>query len=222
MSLPAGTGRRIGILGGTFDPVHIGHLKIAAAVQRRFALDSVVFIPAANPPHKAAIAIAPVKDRIAMLQCAIRGQEGFYLSTMEAERVGPSYSVDTLSRLRAALAGDTELFFIVGIDAFEEIATWKEYRHLPDFAHLVVVNRPHHTLEQLNQLILRHFTGFRYNGDSAAWESPLQIGRIYALSTAPVAVSSTRIRQQVRDGEPVGQLVPPCVAQYIADNGLYR
>ncbi len=222
MSLPSATGRRIGILGGTFDPVHIGHLKIAAAVQRRFALDSVVFIPAANPPHKSAIAIAPLKDRLAMLQCAIRGQEGFYLSTMEAERVGPSYSVDTLSRLRTTLAGDTELFFIIGIDAFEEIATWKSYRHLPDFAHLVVVNRPDHTLEQLNQLISRHFNGFHYDSDSDAWKSAAQIGRIYALSTAPVAVSSTRIRQQLRAGEPVDQLVPPCVAQYIADNELYR
>ena len=130
------------MLGGTFDPVHTGHLAIADTAAAQFALDSVLFIPASLPPHKQDYTVSSFEDRAAMLESALSKRPGFFISRLEADRTGPSYSIDTLAELRQQLGNEVNLYFIIGMDAFAEIVTWKEYDRLLDFAHFIVVDRP--------------------------------------------------------------------------------
>ena len=144
MELPHNLGRRVGILGGTFDPVHNGHLAIAEAVRQALALSGLLFIPAFLPPHKPTYTISPFVQRAAMLELAVVDRPGFFVSLLEAEREGPSYSIDTLRTLRQTLGEEVHLFFIIGMDAFAEIHTWKANRELLDQASFVVMGRPDH------------------------------------------------------------------------------
>lgn len=221
MGLPSRLGRRIGILGGTFDPVHAGHLAIARAAQARFSLDLVLFVPAAQPPHKLRQPLAPFADRVRMLELALAGQPGLALTEMEKERAGPSYSIDTLRELRQGLGEEVRLFFLIGMDAFVEITTWKQHAELFRYAEFVVIGRPDVCGEELPGCIARDFPGFRAE-DPSSWVSQDGRGRIHSLAMASIAVSATGIRRRVAGGENFAGLVPEAVREYITRHGLYR
>ncbi|MGV1099400.1 nicotinate-nucleotide adenylyltransferase [Thiovibrio sp. JS02] len=220
MDLPEHIGRRVGILGGTFDPVHNGHLAVARAVREELKLDALLFVPASLPPHKLNYPISPFRHRLAMLALAIEGRQGFFLSAMEGKRLGPSYSIDTLRALRAALPADTELFFIIGMDAFAEITSWKQYPHLLDQAHFVVAGRPDQCPLSCRQSVAVNFPAYREDAASGVFRGP-RPGTIIPLAFPPEAVSATQIRQRVARGEAIGDLVPAAVAEYIAGHRLY-
>ena len=223
MELPHNLGTRVGILGGTFDPVHNAHLAIAEAVRQALALSGLLFVPAFLPPHKPTYAISPFAHRLAMLELAVADRPGFQVSRLEAEREGPSFSIDTLKALRLWLGPEAELFFIIGMDAFAEIHTWKAYRELLDYASFVVIGRPDHCQQSCGQTVVADFPGYAFVEALGSWggESD-QEGAIYPLAVPPMEVSSTAIRQAVREGKSIQGLVPEAVVQYIEAHGLYR
>lgn len=218
---PPDIGTKLGVLGGTFDPVHRGHLAVAEKAQKRFNLDSVVFIPAAQPPHKPNYIISSFKDRLAMLEQAITGHPLFYISRLEAERQGPSYSVDTLAELRNVLGEKGEIYFIIGMDAFTEISTWKQYERLLHFADFVVVDRPAQCRERLAEVVRQWFNNYSYDAQKGVWTAGPAAGKIYPMDMEPVPVSSTQIREMVKKGRRITGLVPEKVAEYIKKNDLY-
>ena len=221
MDLPREIGQRVGVLGGTFDPVHNGHLAVAEAARRQLELDSLVLIPAAQPPHKSRLHLTPFHHRLAMLRLAVKDRPGLLVSSLEAERPGPSYSVDTLSALREYLGDHVSLFFLVGIDAFVEISTWKCYRQLPLLADIVVVDRPGAESHRLADAVHRAFPGYLADSGQDLWRGPDGLGGIRTLAMAPVDVSSTDVRLLAAAGRSITHLLPPAVAHYIGKHHLY-
>lgn len=222
MELPRNLGWRVGILGGTFDPVHNGHLAVAEAVRKALALSSILFVPAFLPPHKPTYAISPFAHRAAMLELAVADRSEFFVSRLEAERGGVSYSIDTLRTLHQTLGKEAQLFFIIGMDAFAEIHTWKANRHLLDYASFVVIGRPDHCRQSCGQTVAANFPGYTLAENHGCWQGEPGRGVIYPVAMAPVKVSSTEIREAVRQGSSIRALVPGAVADYIEAQGLYR
>ena len=222
LAFPHNLGKRVGILGGTFDPVHNGHLAIAEAVSQAMTLSGLLFVPAFLPPHKPTYAISPFAHRAAMLELAVAGRPGFFVSRLEAEREGPSYSIDTLRTLRQALGKDVSLFFIIGMDAFVEIHTWKANRELLDHASFVVIGRPDHCQQSCGQTVAANFPGYAFVEASGSWQGNPGQGAIHPVAVPPIKVSSTEIREAIRQGRSVRDIVPASVADYIAAQGLYR
>lgn len=218
---PPDIGTRIGTLGGTFDPVHVGHLAIAEKAQKKFNLNSVLFIPAAQPPHKLDYIISSFEDRVAMLGQATAGRSDFFISRLEAERQGPSYSIDTLAELRKILGENVRFYFIIGMDAFVEIASWKQYDRLLLSADFVVVDRPAQCMERSAEVVQQYFTSYVYDVQKGFWSVEAVAGKIYSMAMEPVPVSSTQVRELVKKGERITGLVPEKVAEYIKKNGLY-
>ena len=144
---------RLGVLGGTFDPVHNGHLAMADHLLNTCRLDSLLFIPAARPPHKDHLQTTPFDDRLTMLEIAVRSDQRFMVSDLEAHRDGPSYSIDTLIEMKKMLADEVQLFFIIGVDAFVELNSWKNPRGLTDYANLLVIDRPGYPLAMVETLV---------------------------------------------------------------------
>ena len=188
-------GRRICLFGGTFDPIHEAHLKIAAEAAKRFALDKVVFVPAANPPHKEAAGLTPYEDRFRMVELACARYPKFTVSRMEEGRER-SYTVDTLERFRKELAAADRLFFLIGSDAFDELETWKRWQDVVKLTQFIVVGRP----------------GREYHVPENA--------RFQSLDGLDLPVTSTSIRARLRSGEPTPELPDP-VRKYIEERGLY-
>jgi nicotinate-nucleotide adenylyltransferase len=190
--------QRIGIMGGTFDPVHHGHLVAASEVADRFALDEVVFVPTGEPWQKGEV--SPAEDRYLMTVIATASNPRFHVSRADIERDGPTYTVDTLRDLHAVYGPDTELFFITGADALERILSWKDAHEIFALAHLVGVTRP----------------GFVLSDDH------LPADTVTLVEVPAMAISSSDCRARVAAGKPVWYLVPDGVVQYIAKRALYR
>jgi nicotinate-nucleotide adenylyltransferase len=190
---------RIGVMGGTFDPIHHGHLFAAAEVHHASSLDRVVFVPTGQPWQKTESNVTPGEQRLEMTKIAIASNDAFDVSRIEVDRGGPTYTVDTLRELRE---DDAELFFITGADAILEILTWKDPDEALALATFVAVTRPGHDLNDLASLEM---------GD-----------RVVVLEIPALAISSTDIRRRVAEGRPIRYLVPDAVAGYIAEHGLYR
>ncbi len=220
-SIAAG-GQRIGILGGTFDPVHNGHLAAAQAMLARFSLDRLLLVPAVQSPHKQEYTVTGFAHRAAMLELVAPFIANAVVSRVESERPPPSYSIDTLRQLRQQLGDAPALYFATGLDAFMEIGLWKEYDRLPRLANLVVVNRATHEMTGMRQVMARYFPRFAYDPARQAWFHRQGEGAVYPLNMVPVAASSTLIRQRVGEGLSISHLVLPPVATYIAEHGLYR
>lgn len=199
--------KRLGLLGGTFDPVHNGHLLIAAEARRRFRLQELRFVPAGQPPHKHGRQVTPPGERLAMVRLAIGDEPGLSVSSIEVERDGPSYTVDTLTQVRAEEGPDCELFFIVGGDALPDLLSWRAPGRLLELCTLVVFRRPGVAPMDLD-LLRAHL--------------PAVAAKVTVVDGPQLAVSGTAIRQRVRAGLPVDDLVPPLVAAYIERHGLYR
>jgi nicotinate-nucleotide adenylyltransferase len=191
--------RRIGIMGGTFDPIHHGHLVAASEVQSRFDLDEVVFVPTGQPYQKADRDISPAEDRYLMTVIATASNPRFSVSRVDIERGGPTYTLDTLVDLRAAYP-DCELFFITGADALAQILSWHNVNGVFDLAHFVGVTRP----------------GFQLD------DGHLPEGAVTLVEVPAMAISSTNCRARVAKGDPVWYLVPDGVVQYISKRSLYR
>ena len=214
---------RTGIYGGTFDPIHIAHLRMAVEVRELFALDRVVLIPCNTPSHKANGAMASAQDRLCMTQAAIEGCPGLEASDMEIRQGGTSYTVATLEALQGT---DQELFFILGLDAFLEIRTWKEYERLFSLAHFIVLSRPWQGdkaelfhMEQFIQDRLIHLIkpDLRHGVFQARHSGNL----VYFAKTTALDISATHIRQAVQSGKSIRFLVPPTIEEYIREAGLY-
>ncbi|HKD99073.1 MAG TPA: nicotinate-nucleotide adenylyltransferase [Micromonosporaceae bacterium] len=191
--------RRIGIMGGTFDPIHHGHLVAASEVADRFVLDEVVFVPTGEPWQKGPEVSAP-EDRYLMTVIATASNPRFAVSRVDIDRDGPTYTVDTLHEMREVYGSDAELFFITGADALSKILSWKDADEIFKLAHLVGVTRP----------------GFVLSDEHLPAES------VSLVEVPAMAISSTACRARVAAGQPVWYLVPDGVVQYIAKRHLYR
>jgi len=196
--------RRIGVFGGSFDPIHIGHLLIASDICDQLALDAVHFVLAPRPPHKLRL-MAADEDRIAMLRLAIEPDPRFILDLREFERPGLSYSVQTLASF-AAECPEAERYFLMGEDSLADFPTWYEPERILDLAHLAVACRPGRDADP-GEIIRR---------------LPIGRDRIHMVETPELAISSSLIRERRRRGELIRYLVPASVEQYIVEQGLYR
>ena len=212
---------KTGILGGTFNPIHLAHLRIAEQAQQTFRLDRVIFIPAADPPHKTIAGEVSFAHRMAMVERAIRDYPAFEASDLETRRSGKSFSVDTLEILqRQDPAG--ERFFIIGLDSYREIASWKDFARLFSLCHLVVATRPGVVIENpLEPLPVAIRGDFCY--DSPTGKILHKSGNyVYFLAGNQSDISSTQIHRRLVAGRSIRQLVPAAVADYIEEHGLYR
>lgn len=184
------------LFGGTFDPVHIGHLRIANEALKAVSLTQVIFVPAGSPPHKEPTRVTPFEDRARMLEIACAPYSSFAVSRIEADQQ-PSYTVNTLARFRQDMGADDELFFLIGADAFDEIRTWHEWQRVLSLASFIVVSRP----------------GKTYAIPEGA--------RVHPLDGIELPMSSSELRDRLRNGDPVPE-VPAEVREYIESRGLYR
>jgi nicotinate-nucleotide adenylyltransferase len=207
----------LGVLGGTFDPIHNGHLAAAAAAQRALGLDRVRFIPSARPPHRTDSPGASGYHRLQMIALAVADTPGWEASSLEINREGRSYTFDTLTTIaRDEGLSPSRIFFITGADAFAEIATWHRYPDVLDRAHFVVVARAGTALEGLRAR-LPHLAP-RMTANALDASTP----RVILLEAQTPEVSATDIRRRVANGESIDELVPSAVAAYIDRNSLYR
>jgi len=212
---------KIGVMGGTFNPIHIGHLRSAEEVREAFDLDRVIFIPSADPPHKGKKGIIDIHDRLELVTEAVRENPFFIASDIEARRDGKSYTVDTLREIRSRLDDGGELFFILGLDAFLEIETWYHYRDLFDLSHFVVTDRP--TSESHNPpLVLPETLAALFeNVDGRTLLHPSG-NRVYYHNISALDISATEIRRLVGEGFSIRYLVPERVYDTITQKGYYR
>jgi len=219
----AAQARAIALFGGSFDPIHFGHLAVARAAVRRFRLDAVHFIPSGRPPHKPKSRLTPYPHRFAMAALACANEPRFLVSLAEAPASLPggraSYSIDTVARCRRELGPRDRLYFIVGADSFLQLPTWRRYETLLDSCDFLVASRPGSSLRQLRQVIPHHLLR-----PSRPAPNSLRLRRttVYLLSTVHRHISSTEIRRRCRAGRPIGRLVPRSVEEYIRKQALYR
>jgi nicotinate-nucleotide adenylyltransferase len=195
--------RRIGVMGGTFDPIHLGHLVAAEEARWQFDLDRVVFVPAGRPWQKP-VGVTPPEDRYLMTVLATASNPAFTVSRLEIDHPGPTYTVDTLRRLRAEQTDDTRLYFIIGADAVLQILSWKEPDQVLAQAEFIAATRPGFDLDRLVSQV------------------PGATDRIHLMKIPALAISASDIRARVARGAPIQYLVPDCVARYIHEHGLYQ
>ncbi|CUS33215.1 nicotinate-nucleotide adenylyltransferase [Candidatus Nitrospira nitrificans] len=218
---------RLGLLGGSFNPIHHGHLAIARHVQERLRLSQVLFIPTGDPPHKRDGALASANVRLEMVRLAIADDPLFTVSDIEMQRKGKSYSIDTIRAVRQQYGPSTELFFIIGLDAFLDFPTWREPQELLRICRFVVVPRPGQSFRALAEMSLlppldpesltELDTGALNRLDIAV---PSASG-VTCLAVPPCSTSASEIRRRVRNGLPLVNMLPPLVESYILRHSLY-
>jgi nicotinate-nucleotide adenylyltransferase len=191
---------RIGVMGGTFDPIHHGHLVAASEVGHFYSLDEVIFVPTGQPWQKKGRRVSPAEDRYLMTVIATASNPRFSVSRVDIDRPGPTYTIDTLRELRSLHGPDAELFFITGADALKQIMTWQDADELFKLAHFVGCTRPGHRLSRAH----------------------LPDGRVSLIEIPALAISSTTCRERVAKGVPIWYLVPDGIVQYISKRRLYR
>jgi len=212
---------RLGVLGGTFDPVHYGHLRAAESVREAMRLDRIVFVPARVPPHKARPTVTGAEDRYQMVKAAVSPQPTFEVSRIEIERRGPSYTLDTLDQLAGENSG-RQIFFITGIDAFREIRTWHRWEDLLGSYSFIVHGRPGYGLAGAVEVVPDSLRSRVVELRDGA-EPPLERGpSIYLVSALTLNISATEIRALIRAERSVRYLVPPEVESYIVKHRLYQ
>lgn len=213
--------RRLGIFGGTFDPIHLAHLRCAEEAREALSLDRVLFVPSATPPHKSGT-VASGRDRLAMVRRAVAGHPMFRASSIEIHRSGPSYSIDTLRALRRRFPEPTKFVFLLGIDAFREIGTWKQFADLFPLADFAVLSRPPHRQPAPRNLLpvaARRQFCYSHRRRMLVHESG---NRIVFLDVTSLDISASDIRQRVRRGKSIRYLVPNSVERYLDEHRLYR
>lgn len=203
--------KRIGVMGGTFDPIHHGHLVTAEEAWKQFQLDLVLFVPSGQPPHKEDRRSLDAESRYLMTVIATADNPHFQVSRMEIDRPGPSYTVDTVRELHRVYGKNTQIFFITGADAILEILTWKEPEKVLQECTFIAATRPGYDLRRLEESLpeaerVRHATD----------------PRVLVMEIPALAISSTDIRRRVREGMPIRYLVPEGVREFIEKKGFYR
>ena len=214
--------KRLGLFGGTFNPIHFGHLRAAEEVCEALALNHLWFIPAAQPPHKAPQDLTPFEVRLEMTRLAVGDHPVMAVSDIEGRRPGRSYSIETLRLLREEVGPTWELFFILGLDAMLEIRTWKDYTQLFDLCHFVVLDRPGYDRRHLEEILTRQSQPpFRPLEDGAGFRHPSGYKVLWQQTTL-MDISATGIRSLVRQGRSIRYLLPEPVRGYIINHRLYR
>ena len=201
------TKKALGILGGTFDPIHYGHLVAAEYAAYGFHLDRVIFMPAAQPPHKDAHGVLDAQHRLAMVRLGIANNPLLEMSTLEVERSGVSYTIDTMETLQQTYP-NAELYFIMGMDSLYILDTWKDIERLIDMCRFIVVTRP----------------AYQLNRHDAVWQKVPETfwKKANLLEIPAVDIASSDLRQRAWQGQPIRYLLPAAVEQYIYDNSLYQ
>jgi nicotinate-nucleotide adenylyltransferase len=221
---PAGAGHRrsVALFGGTFDPLHAGHIAVAQAAQRRFHLDSIHFIPSSRPPHKSQRELTPFIHRYAMVALGCAGHSGFVPSLAEAPAGGPPhvfYTIDTVRRFHREHPDD-HLYFVVGADQFLELPTWKNYESLLDACDFIIASRPGFRLDALRLVIPPEKLGRSATHDPH--KITLRKSAVHLLTTVASHVSSTEVRERLEKKQSIHGLVPALVEEYILGQALYR
>jgi nicotinate-nucleotide adenylyltransferase len=223
---------RIGIMGGTFDPIHLGHLRAAEEIYWAFGMDRIIFVPAARPPHKEEAVVASALHRYEMVSLATVFTPYFTVSPIELQREGKSYSVETVREFQRVSGPETALYFIVGVDAFLEMSEWREAKELLTLARVIVTARPGWRLDEVERLLtpdqrrlLGHPT-FKYlkvgEIEPERVEGELVPRQVLLVEVVSLDIASREIRQLVEEGRSIRHLVPDTVAAYMAKNHLYQ
>lgn len=220
--------RRIGLFGGTFNPIHLGHIQIVREVKARFGLDKILIIPSALPPHKELDGVVDAEDRLEMIRLAFSDDPNFVISDVELKRSGPSYTIDTVRNFKSISPENTELYLIVGLDAFLEIDTWKSYNDLFLLIPFIVMSR---TINEENSAKLEWKSLKNYlqskisNGYTFSFtQSTFMHDKkqpVCVFNVTPVDISSTTIRKRIKKGRSIKRLVPDIVEDFIKAKGLY-
>lgn len=201
MNAPSGEGkRRLGVMGGTFDPIHHGHLVAASEVAHHFNLDEVVFVPTGRPYQKDDLRVSAPEDRYLMTVIATASNPRFSVSRVDIDRPGPTFTIDTLHDISEQYGSDTDIYFITGADALAAILSWRDADELFELAHFVGCTRPGHTLR----------------------DPGLPEGKVSLIEVPALSISSSECRERVAAGDPIWYLVPDGIVQYINKRGLYR
>lgn len=213
--------KRLGLFGGTFNPIHYGHLRSAEEVCEALNLDRLWFIPAGTPPHKAGQGITPFAVRLEMTRLAVGDHPVMEVSDLEGRRPGRSYSIETLRQIRREMGPTWELYFILGLDAVLEIATWKDYQDLFTLSHFVVLDRPGYDRSRLEEVLLTEVQPhFRPLQGERGFQHPAG-HKVLFQETTLLNISGTCIRNLVRRGRSVRYLLPEAVRRYIINHKLY-
>ena len=213
---------RWGLLGGTFDPIHFGHLRGAEEMLNIFNLNRIIFIPSSRPPHKLTAEITSFYHREQMIRMAIEGNVSFSFSDVENLKTGKSYSVETVEYILNKYMEDLELYFILGQDAFQAITTWKDWEKLLLLCNFAVMTRPGYEQKELNSIFPSEFAA-RFAYDPAIYGFKGPTGHvIYFRHVTFLDISSSRIREMVKTGQSARYLIPDSVRHYIDKNGLYK
>ena len=213
---------RIGLFGGTFDPIHWGHIRSAEEVREAFALDRVLFIPASIPPHRRRRPACSARDRFEMVRLAIGGNRRFDISDVELSRPGKSYSIDTIRHYTRRRSPKNSLYFILGLDAFRDIDSWKDVQDIFPLCHLIVTSRPVNGDSMSYRTIpVAVRKGFCYDPRRKAYHH--KDGKyLFFTRLTDIAISASKIRRRMREGKSIRYLVPLEVESYIEKKGLYR
>lgn len=217
---------QIGLFGGTFDPIHNGHLRAVLDVMETFPLDRCILIPAAAPPHKARPDMAEVSDRLEMVRLAARGVQGLEVSEVEIRRSGPSYTVDTIRHFQKTAPSGAQIFLLVGLDAFYDIDSWHKWRELIGAVPLIVMTRPIGnepvSCSGAAEFLRSHIRdGYRFDPDTGGFLHP-DLPAVYYRQVTMLDISSTDIRRRIQSGRSIRFLLPGAVERYIAEKELYR
>lgn len=218
---------RLGLLGGSFNPVHNGHLAIARQTREALGLDRILFIPTSHPPHKPSGSLAPAQDRYEMVRLAIASDPALAISDVEIRRPGKSYSIDTVRLLQQEYGAQTQLFFLIGLDAFLDFPSWRDPQTLLELCSFVVLSRPGLSFRALSTVALLPPIPYRSladldEGRTSRIEAPLGTLGLTCLKLPPSPVSASDIRSRIRQGLPVANLLPPLVESYILQHHLYQ
>jgi nicotinate-nucleotide adenylyltransferase len=218
---------RLGLLGGSFNPVHNGHLAIARQTREALGLDQILFVPTSHPPHKPNGSLAPAQDRYEMVRLAISSDPTLAISDVEISRPGKSYTIDTIRLLQQTYGAHTQLFFLIGLDAFLDFPSWREPRTLLQLCRFVVLSRPGLLFRSLSTIPLLPPIPVPSlmdldTGRISRIEAPLGTQGLTCLKLPPSPISASDIRSQIRQGHPVANLLPPSVESYILQHHLYQ
>ncbi|MBI4495835.1 MAG: nicotinate-nucleotide adenylyltransferase [Deltaproteobacteria bacterium] len=212
--------KRIGLFGGTFNPIHLGHLRAGEEVGELFGLDPVIFIPSASPPHKPGGEIVAAPRRLEMVRLAVADNPRFSVSAVELERPGKSYSVETVSHFRRIYGADTPLHFILGLDAFREIDTWKEYAALFSLCHFILMTRPGSDRSPAS-LPIERAEAFCYDEVKNVYVHRTG-GLVFPAEITALDISGTKIRERLSRGSSIRYLLPAAVEEFIYRHKLYQ
>ncbi len=214
---------RTGLFGGTFNPIHLGHLRAAEIVQETFSLNQVLFIPSYIPPHKVTQEIASPQDRLMMVELALARNSCFKPCAIEVEAREKSYSILTLEKIKRIYRGSS-IFFILGVDSFLEIKTWREYERVLAQCSFIVISRPGYELDRAQDILGGKYQGEMYEvpTDKPLEERLLQTYKILLLRIDALDVSSTEVRRRIKNGDSLEGFIPREVEGYIKERGLYR